>query len=100
MFLCEVFLELQELKVTAGISITQDVSRGGCTVEFTSFVRVCVCVYVCLYVCACVFVVVWRHGSHGSSVPRYLGTPNRPPHGCVLCVLGMYHTILTQLNLT
>jgi len=36
---------------TAGISITQGVPRGGCTVGFTPLVCVCVCVFVCVNVC-------------------------------------------------
>jgi len=39
---------------TAGISITQGVPRGGCTVGFTPLVCVCVCVCVCVYVFVCV----------------------------------------------
>jgi len=44
------------LKVTVppGISITQGVPRGGCTVGFTPLVCVCVCLCVC--VCECVYV--------------------------------------------
>jgi len=41
---------------TAGISITQGVPRGGCTVGFTPLVCVCLCV--CVYVFVCVFVCV------------------------------------------
>jgi len=39
---------------TAGISITQGVPRGGCTVGFTPLVCVCVCLCVCVCECVCV----------------------------------------------